>query len=112
MYPPDLEMAEELAELPEVLSRGGSAIISPLGEVLAGPLYDREGILFADLDLSEVIRARYDFDAVGHYSRPDVLQLLVNEQPASPVVSVDAAETCPEQCCGHHSRSVEDSESR
>jgi nitrilase len=100
MYPPDLEMAEELAELPEVLCRGGSVIVSPLGEVLAGPLYGREGILFADLDLSEVVQARYDFDPVGHYSRPDVLQLLVNECPAPPVLAGELSEPNPKPSNG------------
>lgn len=86
MYPPELPGIEELAEQPQILSRGGSAIISPLGEVLAGPLFDQEGILYADLDLAEIGRGKLDFDVVGHYSRPDVFQLTVNEQPALPVV--------------------------
>jgi len=90
MYPDDLKTSRELADLPEVLCRGGSAIVSPLGELIAGPLYGQEGILYADLDMSEVIQARYDFDPVGHYSRSDVLQLLINERPASPVVVADA----------------------
>jgi nitrilase len=81
MYPSDLEGIEELADLPEVLCRGGSAIVSPLGEYLAGPLFDQEGTLLADLDLGEVARAKFDLDVVGHYARPDVFQLTVNEQP-------------------------------
>ena len=85
MYPQDLEGLEDLASQPEVLCRGGSAIISPLGDVLAGPLYGEEGILFADLDLGEVARGKIDFDAVGHYARADVFQLIVNERPAPPV---------------------------
>jgi nitrilase len=94
MYPPDLEGLEELADLPEVMCRGGSAIVSPLGEVLAGPLYDREGMLFAELDLAEVAQGKFDFDVVGHYARPDVLRLVVNERPMLPVVNeVDAAQT-------------------
>jgi nitrilase len=54
--------------------------------VLAGPLFDREGILCADLDMGEIARSRFDFDVVGHYARPDVFQLIVNETPASPVL--------------------------
>jgi nitrilase len=80
MYPADLAGVEELANQPEVMCRGGSAIISPLGEVLAGPLFDEEGMLFADLDLAEVARSKFDFDVVGHYARPDVFQLTVNEK--------------------------------
>lgn len=79
MYPADLPGVEELASQPEVMCRGGSAIISPLGEVLAGPLYDREGTLYADLDLAEVVRGKFDFDVTGHYARPDVFRLTVNE---------------------------------
>lgn len=89
MYPADLDGIEDLADQPEVLCRGGSAIVSPLGEVLAGPLYDREGTLFAELDLAEVARSKFDLDVVGHYARPDVFQLIVNERPAPPVVHQD-----------------------
>lgn len=89
-YPSDLPCIEELAGQPEVMCRGGSAIVSPLGELLAGPLFDREGILTADLDLAEVARAKFDFDVVGHYARPDVFQLHVNEHRA---VSVNRTES-------------------
>jgi nitrilase len=85
MYPTDLEVIKELDEQPEVLCRGGSAIVSPFGEYLAGPLFDQEGILFADLDLAEVARSKFDFDVVGHYARPDIFQLIVNEQPAQAI---------------------------
>ena len=87
MYPPDLEGLGELADQPEVMCRGGSAIYSPLGEVLAGPLYDQEGTLFAELDLGEIARSKLDLDVVGHYARPDVFRLIVNERPAPPVAS-------------------------
>ena len=81
MYPPDLIEAERLSSQPEILCRGGSAIISPSGEYLAGPLFDKEGILLADLDLAEVVRGKFDFDVVGHYARADVFHLTVNERP-------------------------------
>lgn len=70
-----------------VLMRGGSAIVSPLGQVLAGPDFEGETILTADLDLAEIGRSKFDFDAAGHYSRPDVFQLIVNERPMPAVVS-------------------------
>ena len=89
MYPGDLKELKELNEQPEVMCRGGSAIISPLGKVLAGPLFDQEGILFADLDLAEITRSKFDFDVVGHYARPDVFQLMVNENPSLPVVNAE-----------------------
>lgn len=86
MYPADLPGIEELNALPEIVTRGGSAIVSPLGKVLAGPLYGQEGMLFADLDLAQVVRARLDFDVVGHYARPDVFRFEVNERPQPAVV--------------------------
>ncbi len=85
MYPADLEGIEDLADQPEIVCQGGSAIISPLGEYLAGPLFDEEGILLADLEMAELVRARFDFDVVGHYARPDIFHLKVNERPMPPV---------------------------
>jgi nitrilase len=82
-YPRDLACYSELTEQPEIMSRGGSAIIDPLGNYLAGPVWDKDDILIADLDLAAVIEARFDFDVCGHYARPDVFTLLVNEQPGN-----------------------------
>lgn len=65
----------------DVLIRGGSCIIGPLGQLLAGPKYGEECILTADIDRDELTRAKFDFDVAGHYSRPDVFRLEVNEQP-------------------------------
>ena len=70
-----------------VVIRGGSSIVSPLGQVLAGPVFGGETILTADLDLGEVARGKMDFDVVGHYARPDVFQLSVNERPAAAVTT-------------------------
>ena len=85
MYPADLPGIEELANAPEVMCRGGSVIVSPLGKVLAGPLFDQEGILYAELDMAEIAQSKFDFDVTGHYARPDVFQLSVNEKPQMPV---------------------------
>lgn len=81
MYPAALQGSEEVRSLPEVVCRGGSAILSPFGEVLAGPVYDRETTLYADLDLNEVVQGKFDFDVAGHYSRPDILQLRLHGRP-------------------------------
>jgi nitrilase len=67
------------------LIRGGSVIVSPMGEVLAGPLYNEEGIISAAIDPDDIIRARYDMDPVGHYARPDIFKLTVDESERPPV---------------------------
>jgi nitrilase len=62
------------------LINGGSLIVGPLGDVLAGPLHGQTGLLTASIDVDELVRARYDFDVVGHYARPDVFTLEVDER--------------------------------
>jgi nitrilase len=62
------------------LINGGSVIVGPLGDVLAGPLRGEEGLVVAEVDTAELTRARYDFDVVGHYARPDVFSLSVDER--------------------------------
>jgi nitrilase len=69
-----------------VLIRGGSCIVGPLGEVLAGPCFDQPAVLTAELDLDAIARSALDFDAVGHYARPDIFRLHVNTRPLPPVV--------------------------
>ena len=64
----------------EVLMRGGSIIVGPLGNVLAGPQYDGETILTAEINTDDVTRAHFDLDLNGHYSRPDLFKLTVNEE--------------------------------
>jgi nitrilase len=61
-----------------VVCRGGSVIVGPLGDVLAGPLYDEPGIVIAEFDPADIARARFDFDVVGHYARSDVFRLAVD----------------------------------
>lgn len=65
--------------------RGGSAIIGPLGEVLAGPVFDREDIIYANISQDNIIRSKLDFDPVGHYARPDVFRLNVDTESKDPV---------------------------
>lgn len=79
MYPKDLAMVEELESQPDVMCRGGSVIVNPMGHVMAGPLFDEEGILYAELNMDDVIRSKLDFDVVGHYSRPDVFKFKVDK---------------------------------
>ena len=87
-YPPDYPV-EFAPQSDGIVTRGGSCIVSPLGELLAGPGYDEEAILTADLDLNEVVRGKFDLDVVGHYARPDVFQLVVNERPAPAIRSAE-----------------------
>lgn len=77
MYPGDPDIQQELQQQPEVMCRGGSVVISPLGEILAGPLFEGAGILYADLDPGEISRSKFDFDVAGHYARPDIFQLTI-----------------------------------
>lgn len=85
-FPSDIK--NQLATKPDdVVCLGGSCIVGPLGNVLAGPAFDAETILYADLDLDDLARSKYDFDVVGHYARPDLFRLEVNERVQGPVVS-------------------------
>ncbi|MBN1333983.1 MAG: carbon-nitrogen hydrolase family protein [Synergistales bacterium] len=79
MYPSDLAFYSDLESQPDHMCPGGSTIIDPLGKYVVEPVYNREEILMADLDLSLIPKSRFDFDVMGHYARPDVLKLLVNE---------------------------------
>ncbi len=80
-YPADYPV-----DLDGPLIAGGSCIVAPDGELLAGPLRDGPGILSADIDLTDIARARFDFDATGHYARLDVFSLHVDESRHDPVV--------------------------
>jgi hypothetical protein len=80
-----------------VLIRGGSCIISPLGEVLAGPVFDQPAILTAEVDLDAISRGTFDLDVVGHYARPDLFQLTVNTAPARAVRFIDDEEIFVEE---------------
>ena len=84
MYPKDLAIADELDVWPETLSAGGTAIYGPLGEALGEPLWNQAGIVYADLDMRSIHRSRFDFDVTGHYARPDVFRLIVDESPKHP----------------------------
>lgn len=70
-------------------ANGGSGIIGPDGEYLAGPLYGKEGILYADIDLEQIVARKHFLDVTGHYSRPDVVQLLLHDEARPPVMVSD-----------------------
>jgi len=71
----------------DVLINGGSVIIGPLGDILAGPLFGEEGLISADINMDDIIKSRYDMDVIGHYARPDVFELRVNETPRQSVTT-------------------------
>jgi nitrilase len=68
---------------------GGSVIVDPFGQVLAGPLRGAEGLLFAEVDPARTLEGKFDLDVAGHYARPDLFRLLVNEKPQAPVDTLE-----------------------
>jgi len=79
MYPKNYQPF--VAQEPEELCSGGSVIVSPLGEIIAGPLFGEAGALVAEIDLDDIAQSKLDFDVVGHYARPDIFDLSIPEQP-------------------------------
>ena len=70
-----------------IICRGGSCIVDPFGNFLAGPNTEGEAILNAEIDRAQIVRGKYDLDVVGHYARPDIFQLHVDERPKQPVTT-------------------------
>jgi len=79
MYPEKYQHL--ISDESEIMCRGGSVIVSPLGEILAGPLFDEAGALTAEIDLEEINKSKLDFDAIGHYSRDDIFKYEAVNQP-------------------------------
>ena len=79
MYPKDLLSQEEIGRLNDIVCRGGSCVVDPSGHYVTQPVWDKEEIIYADLDMDMVPSSRMEFDATGHYARPDVLELRIHE---------------------------------
>lgn len=79
MYPPAYRHL--VPETPAIMCAGGSLIVSPMGEILAGPLWNEAGVLTAELDLDAIRMAKLDFDVAGHYSRNDIFEFNAKDQP-------------------------------
>ena len=79
MYPETASGAAEIAKLPDIVCHGGSCVIDPYGHAVTETVWDREAILYADLDMQKVPASRMEHDVCGHYARPDVLKLSVEE---------------------------------
>ncbi len=94
-----------------IVTRGGSCIVDPFGDFLAGPNFEEEAILVAEIDLAQTIRGKFDLDVVGHYSRPDIFQLYVDQRAKRPVTSSqDEANTNLGDSSGSLRQRVSDSE--
>lgn len=79
MYPEKYQ--DLVTDEAEIMCRGGSVIVSPLGKIKQGPLFDKSGALIAELDLDDISASKLDFDVIGHYARNDIFELKVNGQP-------------------------------
>lgn len=79
MYPKNIYDREEIDKLEDIVCRGGSSIIDPYGHFEVGPIWDKEAILYADLNMDKVPMSRMEFDVCGHYSRKDILELKVKD---------------------------------
>lgn len=79
-YPSDLHEGDVASRFPEYVCRGGSCIIDPRGHYVTEPVWDEEAIIYAELDMGLTVSCKMEHDVVGHYVRPDVLELNVNEK--------------------------------
>ena len=79
-YPQDLHEKSAIDRLPDIVCRGGSCVIDPFGHYLTEPVWDEETIIYTDLDMNLPTSCKMEHDAVGHYSRPDILELIVQEK--------------------------------
>src|SRR6266446_4263991 len=87
-----------------VVNRGGSCIVDPFGNFLVGPNMESEAILIAEIDRAQIVRGKFDLDVVGHYARPDIFQLHVDESPKQPVTIQPAESTKKEEQQGQPAR--------
>src|SRR5712692_3592627 len=79
--------AELFRDPDEWVNPGDSVVVAPGGKIVAGPLHEERGILYAEIDLERIGMARRSLDVVGHYARPDLFQLQVNSRPQTPLHS-------------------------
>lgn len=88
--PDDFPSRERLfGDVEEWINPGDSLVVDPQGRIVAGPMHQEVGILYADIDVSRVAPARRTLDVTGHYSRPDIFKLQIHRKPAAPVTYLD-----------------------
>lgn len=80
MYPKGLHEQEQIDKLSDIVCRGGSCIVDPFGHYVTQPVWDKEEIIYADLDMNKVYTSKMELDVCGHYARPDVLKLIVEDK--------------------------------
>ena len=83
---------EIIKNAPEVLSNGGSCIAGPDGEWIVPPILHKEGVFINDIDYNKILEERQNYDAVGHYSRPDITKLIVNRERQSVIEFKDSTQ--------------------
>ena len=79
-YPKTASADEEIAKLPKIACRGGSCVVDPFGHVVSNTIWDQEGIIYTELDMQKVPASKMEHDVCGHYARPDVLKLQVEDK--------------------------------
>ncbi len=77
-YPKNFEISK--LDNKDLVMKGGSCIVSPFGEILASAGYEKKTIIYSEINLDEIIKGKYDFDVIGHYSRPDIFRLKINKR--------------------------------
>jgi nitrilase len=80
MFPKEYELWDELKQQPDVLLNGGSAIIAPDGTYMVEPVYGKETLITAEIETERAIEESVTLDVAGHYSRPDVFELIVHRK--------------------------------
>lgn len=86
-----------LPESVEWINPGGSAVVDPDGKWVVEPVFERQEILYAEIDPEKMKGPRFQLDVAGHYGRPDIFQLAVNRQHQPMIQEVEKVESEPQE---------------